>query len=267
VAMNLALIRGDIQLMDCDVEDIAEDQGVMGQNRDSHQMAEPVFERAGQIVIDLDKTQGQPPPLARLQRTSGAGVRNGIPPDFLDGGRLQGFARHLGDVKGLENERADPLPAAPAVIAAPRHIEDLLRPGHGDVKKPSFLLEGVFRVGDALFEDFVRHRNPFPSPPAWEAVLDQTDHEDHVEFESLGFVDGEDGDRIRIRIEVRRRRVVPGVDERLEVPGNEDRPIVGEEAGLRPDDLEEAGHIAQGFVTAVRGCCGESSGGVPRSCG
>ncbi len=71
-------------------------------------------------------------------------------------------------------------------------------------------------------------------------------------------MDGEDGDRIRIGIEVCSRWVVPGVDEGLEVPSNEDRPIVGQEAGLRSNDVEEAGHIAEGFVTAVLGCCGES---------
>jgi hypothetical protein len=42
-------------------------------------------------------------------------------------------------------------------------------------------------------------------------------------------VDGQDGDRIGVRVEIRRRGVVTRLDERLQVARDEDRAVVGEE--------------------------------------
>ena len=59
---------------------------------------------------------------------------------------------------------------------------------------------------------------------------------------------GDDGDRVGVRVEVGRGRVVAGLDERLQVRREEDRPVVGEQVGLGPDDLEEAGDVRQRLV-------------------
>src|SRR6185503_15717101 len=47
-------------------------------------------------------------------------------------------------------------------------------------------------------------------------------------------------------------------DERLEMAGEERRPVVGEERRLRPDDLEESGDVPEGLLRADGGVRGKS---------
>ena len=58
-------------------------------------------------------------------------------------------------------------------------------------------------------------------------------------------MDGQHRDSVGVRIELGGGRVVAGLDERREVPRDEDRPVVGEERRLRADDLEEARDVLE----------------------
>jgi len=53
-------------------------------------------------------------------------------------------------------------------------------------------------------------------------------------------VDGHHRDGVGVGVDVRRRRVVARLDERLQVAGDEQRPVVGEQRRLGTDDVEEA---------------------------
>ena len=52
-------------------------------------------------------------------------------------------------------------------------------------------------------------------------------------------------DGVGLGIQVCGRGVVARVDERREVGRKEDGPVVGEQVGLGPDDLEEAGDVRE----------------------
>ena len=63
-------------------------------------------------------------------------------------------------------------------------------------------------------------------------------------------MDRQHGDRVGVRIELGGRRIVARLDQRLEVAGDERRPIVREQPGLRPDDLEEPGDVPERLLGA-----------------
>ena len=66
-------------------------------------------------------------------------------------------------------------------------------------------------------------------------------------------MDGHHRDGVRVRIDVGGGRVVARLDQRLEVAGEEHRPVVGEQRALGPDDVEEAGDVRQRLLR-VRPC-------------
>ena len=58
-------------------------------------------------------------------------------------------------------------------------------------------------------------------------------------------MDGQHRDRVSVRIEIGGRRIVARLDQRLEMAGDERRPIVGEQGRLGPHDVEEPGDVAE----------------------
>ena len=56
------------------------------------------------------------------------------------------------------------------------------------------------------------------------------------------------GHGVGVRIEIGRRRIVAGVDQRLQVAGHERRTVVGEERRLRADDVEESRDVAEALL-------------------
>src|ERR1035437_7530576 len=93
-------------------------------------------------------------------------------------------------------------------------------PRHANVKEASLLLNAGVTLGQNLVHQRDRERQLLSPRSCWEAAVDQAGHEDHREFQALSLVYGQDSDRIGIRIDVRRGRVVASIDERLEVGGD-----------------------------------------------
>ena len=118
-------------------------------------------------------------------------------------------------------------------------------PGHRHVAEPPLLGERQLgRRRRAATETGGQGQRLAPAARR-EAARDEAGQEDDRELEALGLVDGQDGDRVDVGIEVGGRRVVAGLDERLEVRRDEDRAVVGQQRGLAADDLEEPGDVAE----------------------
>ena len=117
--------------------------------------------------------------------------------------------------------------------------------GHRHVAQPSFLGQGAVRRGRLAPTQSGGQRQGVAAAVAREATGDQPGQVHDREFEALGLVHRQHRDRVRIRIEVGRRRVVTGFDQRLEVAGHEHRPVVGEQGRLGADDVEEPGDVAE----------------------
>ena len=64
--------------MDGGVQDPAEDKGVMGEHGNAQEMAEPVFEGAGQVVLDLEIAQREDVP-DRESRAGSCRSVDGLP--------------------------------------------------------------------------------------------------------------------------------------------------------------------------------------------
>ena len=64
-------------------------------------------------------------------------------------------------------------------------------------------------------------------------------------------MDRQHGDGIRVRIEVRRGRIVAGLDQRLEMTRHERGAVIGEQRRLGADDVEEAGDVAKLLLAAT----------------
>jgi hypothetical protein len=67
-------------------------------------------------------------------------------------------------------------------------------------------------------------------------------------------VDREDRDGVGVRVEFGRRGIVAGLDEGRQMGRDEDRPIVGQEGGLGPDDLEEPRDVLERLLGGRRVC-------------
>ena len=220
------------------MEDAAENERVVGQDGDAHDVAEPVLQGTEKVILDLDVAQPQRPRRPDRRRYLRPAVGLGIAPDLLEDGGAQDVLRHLGDVQGLEDERADLFLALEPIVPGPGQVEGPAGAGHGHVEEPPFLLEIVLRSRQDLLEDPVRDRDPFPPLPAGEAVLDEADEKDRPELESLGLVDRQDVDGVLVELRLRRGRVVADLTEQVEVPGEGADGVVVDEVG-EPLDLVE----------------------------
>ena len=171
--------------------------------------------------------------------------------------RCPGHRRPPGRSNRLEDERRHASRTGPAVVRGVR--EDQLVPGsgHRHVAEPAFLGEG--RLGRRpAWRGPARSGSPSDSPRPVDGNRPATipGRKTHRELQPLRLVDGQDGDRIEVRVELRRGRVVAGLDERLEMTGHEDGPIVRKDRRLGTDDLEEPSDVAEGFLGRDRvRCC------------
>ena len=130
--------------------------------------------------------------------------------------------------------------------------EDQLVPGprHRHVAQASLLSERQLRRGRQPPTETGRQGQGVAPADGREAPRDHTRQEHDRELEPLRLVDGEDGHGVRVGIELGGRRVVAGVDERLEMGRDEDRAVVDQEGRLAADDLEEPGDVGERFLGA-----------------
>ena len=148
-------------------------------------------------------------------------------------------------VESLEDERRHAPRAGTPVVRRVRQDELVPRAGHRHVEQPAFLAEGRLGGRRLAAAKSGREGQRIAAAIAREPPGDEARQEDDRELEALRLVDGQDGDRVGIRVELGRGRVVAGLDERREMRRDEDRPVVAEQRRLRPDDLEEAGDVGQ----------------------
>ncbi len=209
---------------------------------------ELVLERAGEVVVDRVERQrerlavagraGRPatPRGARSPRSARAASRPAPAP-----GRAGGH----GQVQRLEHERRDPPRPLAAVVRGVGQQQLVPGPGHAHVEQPALLLELVVALGQGLVDELERQGERLAparrrEPPGHEA---RQVHDG--ELEALRLVDGHHGDRVRVGVDVGRRRIVAGLDQGLEVAGEEHGPVVGEERRLGAHDVEEARDVGQ----------------------
>ncbi len=140
--------------------------------------------------------------------------------------------------------------ACAAVIGRVGEHELVACPGHRHVAQPPLLGERPLGRRWLAATETGRQRERLATTVAGEPPGDEPRQEDDREFEALRLVHGQDGDRIDVRVEVRGRRVVARVDERLEVPRHEHRPIVDEQRRLGTDDVEEPRHVGEPVLGA-----------------
>ena len=237
-----------VELGDGQVERGAVDDRVVRRDRDPHHVDVAVLERAGQVGVDL--VEGEDERLGRVARSRQAAgdlrrgrLEGGEP---LDGAGGAGRRRRAGrQVERLEDERRDaPGPLAAVVQGVGQH-ELVAGPRHADVEEPPLLLHVGVAAGEDAAQERVRDGELLAPPAGGEATVHESDEEDDRPLQPLRLVEGRDGDGVRVGVQVGGRRVVPGVDERLQVRREEDGAVVGEEVGLGPDDLEEAGDVRE----------------------
>ena len=248
LAHDVALGVAVVEQLDGLVERRAVDDRVVRGERHAQHVRVLVLERTGQVVVDLVEAQRQ-----RLgDRTVG---RDRVRDRRLERrqpldrrARARAGTRDAGgdrQVERLEDERRDaPRPRA-AVVRGVRQDELVACPGHRHVAQPPLLAERGLGRRRLAASETGRERQRFAATVPREAAGDHPGQEDDRELEALGLVDGQDRDRVGVRIELRGRRVVAGLDERREMRRDEDRPVVAEQRRLRPDDLEEPGDVRE----------------------
>src|SRR3954471_6264738 len=114
---------------------------------------------------------------------------------------------------------------------------------HRDVEQAAFLADRCFRGGWIAAAEPGWERERISSSVPREASGDETRQEDDRELEALRLVDGQNSDRVRVRIQLGRRWVVARLDQCREVRRDEHGPVVTEKCRLRTDDLEEPRHV------------------------
>ena len=155
-------------------------------------------------------------------------------------------------VQSLEHELRHPPGASPAVIGGMGEYQLVPGTGHPDIEEAPLLLHVRIAVGQRFAHQFRRHGQWLAASPSREATVDQAGHEDDRELQALGLVHRQYRDCVRVGIDLGRGGVVARIDQRLKVPGHEDRPIVGQQVRLGPDDLEEAGDVLEGLLGGHR---------------
>ena len=174
--------------------------------------------------------------------------------------RVRGCRRRRGTrrkVERLEDERRHAARALAPVVERVAEHQLVAGARHAHVEQPPFLLDLGIARRKRPPQQGVGNAELLAPAAGREATVDQADHVDDRPLEPLGLVDGDDGDRVRVGVEIGRRRVVAGLDQRLQVRRQEDGPIVREQARLGPDDLEEPGHVSQRLFGGRRPGLGE----------
>src|SRR3990172_1551446 len=103
------------------------------------------------------------------------------------------------------------------VVARARQVQ--LAPGarHADVEQAALLLQVVVARRQRVLDQLRGHLERLAAPPERELVLREVHEEDHGELEALRLMDGEHVDGGRLDVRLRHRRVLPRVDQRVEV--------------------------------------------------
>ena len=132
-------------------------------------------------------------------------------------------------VERLEHERRDtPRPGA-AVIRGVAQDQLVPGSGHRDVAQAALLRERGLSGRRCAASKAGRQGQGVPATARREPAGDHPGQEDDRELETLRLVDGEDRDRVGIRVELRGRRIVAGLDQGRQMRRHEDGPVVGEQ--------------------------------------
>ena len=142
--------------------------------------------------------------------------------------------------------------AGPAVVAGVAQDELVASTGHRDVEQPALLLELDLALEGDLVEQLVRDRQWVAPAGGREPPGDEAGQEDGRELEALGLVDREHGDRVGVRVEVDRRRIVAGLEQGREMRARGRRAGVGGQLAVVADELEEPGHVAERLLGRER---------------
>ena len=176
---------------------------------------------------------------------SAAAIRCSGPEAWTADGNAAPLKPAVGRSSASIDERRDaPRPAARRFRGVAED-ELVAGAGHRHVEQAPLLLEVAVALGQDLVDELDRQRERLAARPRREPVGGEARQEDDRELEALGLVHRHDVDRVDVRIRVRGRGVVAGLDQRREVAGEEDRPVVGEQRRLRPDDVEEPADVRE----------------------
>ena len=124
--------------------------------------------------------------------------------------------------------------------------------GHPDVEEPPLLLQTRVTLRQDFVDKFCGQTQRVAPGSRGETAVHEPDHEDDRELEPLGLVHGENRHGIGVGVDLGRGRVITRVDERLQVAGHEDDPIVRQQVRLRADDVEEAGDVLERLLRGDR---------------
>ena len=130
---------------------------------------------------------------------------------------------------------------------------------HPDVEEAAFLLEMSVALGQLLGDEFRWQCQRFATRACGKPAIDEPDHEDNRELEALGLVDRENGNGVRIGVHLGCGGIVAGVDQRLQVAGDEHDPVIRQQVRLGAHDFEEPGNVLERFLSCYR-----IRGGKPR---
>src|SRR4030042_6523541 len=148
--------------MDGGVEDPAEDKGVMGEHGNAQQMAEPVLEGTGQIVLDLEIAEREDVPDRESRGDSVVRCEAAVAPDLLERGSAKDLLGEFGDVQGLEDKGTDFFQALEPVVLGPGQEEKPPGPGHPDIEETAFFLDITLLRRALILENLVGKGNLFP---------------------------------------------------------------------------------------------------------
>ena len=133
-----------------------------------------------------------------------------------------------------------------------RHDQLVPGPRHPDVEQPPLLLELVVPLRQRLVDERQWQPQRLPPTDGREPPAHEPGQVDAGELQALRLVDRHHRHGVRVGVDVRRGRVVPGQDQRLEVARQEDRAVISQERRLGADDVEEARDVGQRLLGGHR---------------
>ena len=211
----------------------AVDHRVMRRDREPDDVSELVLEGAAQVRVDGGERQGERLVRRRaLAARTGRGGRSlgGLDPVDRGGGPDGRRDRNRGQVERLQDEGRKSADPDAAVVDRVGQDQLVAGAGHRHVEQPPLLaqLNVLVRRVDLVAEGRGQRERVTPIRDR-EPTRDEAGQIHDRELQALCLVNREDGDRIRVGIEIRRRRIVAGLDQRLEMGSHERRPVIGEQ--------------------------------------